>query len=153
LQIEKPKRRVHGILNQQSEINNQQLVLRCSSGKGQQRNVPCLLDSRGQPVLMRRTHSRQTPGHNLAALRDKLPEQPVILVVDVGNFLGAELANFLAPEKLSSTLARGTARTGSPGSTAAKSRTISAAGTLAKRPRGPLACRWCFNFVAHSAPS
>jgi hypothetical protein len=145
---------MHWAFGFQSAINNQQLVLRRSSCKRQQRNVPRLFDGRGQPVLVRRTHSGQTPGHNLAALRHELPEQPVILVIDVGNFLRAELANLLAPEKLPSTFARRTARSGSSrSSTTAKSRTISAARTLSKRPRGTLACRWCFNFVAHSAPS
>jgi hypothetical protein len=62
------------VFNQQSEINNQQLVLRRSSGKRQQGNVPRLLDGRSQPVLMRRTYAGQTPGHNLAALGHKLAE-------------------------------------------------------------------------------
>ena len=68
----------------------------------------------------------QTPRHDLAALGHELPEQPVIFVVDVGDLLGAELANFLAPEKLASTFARRTARPGtSTTATAAKSRTVS----------------------------
>ena len=54
-------------------------------------------------MLMRRADAGQTPGHDLAALRHKLAEQSVIFVVDVGNFFGAELADFLAPEKFAST--------------------------------------------------
>src|SRR5271156_4597241 len=105
--------------------------LRCSSGKRQQCDVACLLDGRGQPVLMRRTHAGQPPGHDLAALRHELPEQTVIFVVDVGNLLGAELANLLAPEKLSPTFTRRTAGPGSP-TTPAETRTVSRRPELAR---------------------
>jgi hypothetical protein len=88
---------------------------------------------------MRRANAGQTPRHNLAALGHKLPEQTIIFVVDVGNFLGAELADFLAPEKFASTFTRRTAGAGTPSTTAAaKARTVSSAGSLAERPRRTL---------------
>ena len=74
-------------------------------------------------MLVRRAYARQPPRHDLAALGDELPEHAVILVIDVFNFLDAELANFLAPEKLASApaFARRPAR---PASATAKPRTI-----------------------------
>src|SRR5580704_6296084 len=104
------------------------LLLRCASGKRQQRDVARLLDGRGQPVLMRRAHSGQPPGHDFAAFGHELPEQPVILIVDVRDLLRAELANFLAPEKLSSTFTRRTAGPGSPAASASEPGTVSSTG-------------------------
>src|ERR1700687_1860430 len=97
---------------------------------------------------MRCAYARQAPRHDLAPLGDKLAEHAVILVVDVFNFLDAELANFLAPEKLASAtaFARRTARPAST-TTAAKPRTISPrSGTFAgTRPlaRGRLLWFFC----------
>jgi hypothetical protein len=97
---------------------------------------------------MRRADSGQAARHNLAALGDELAEQPVVLVVDVFDFLDAELTDLLAPEKLASAFAR-TARTART-STAAESRAVST-GTRAVVPwplwRGRLL--WCFCFVSH----
>ena len=91
---------------------------------------------------------------DLAALGHKLAEQPVILVVDVRDFLGAELADFFAPEKFTSAFARRTAGAGtSPATSATESWTVSSR-TLSERPRGPIAgWRWCFCLFSHSAPS
>src|SRR5260370_12496530 len=105
-------------------------------------------------MLMRRAHAGQAPGHDLATLGHELAEQPVIFVVDVCDFLGAELADFLAPEKFTSAFARRTARAGTPTASAAtKSGTVSSR-TLAERPRGPIpGCRWCFCLFSHNPPS
>jgi hypothetical protein len=53
-------------------------------------------------VLVRRTHARKAARHDFAALGNKLPEQPVVLVVDVFDLFDAELANLFAPEELAS---------------------------------------------------
>src|ERR1700686_3920360 len=102
---------------------------------------------------MRRAHARQAPGHDLAALGDKLPEQPVIFVVDVGDLLGAELANFLAPEKLASAFARRSAGSGTA-TAAAEAGTVSGwpelARSIAGWPLGPLG--WCFRLFSHNSP-
>src|SRR5438045_5547899 len=74
--------------------------LRRSSRKRQQGDIPSLLDRRRQTVLMRCADTSQAPRHNLSALRDKLPQQTVVLVVNVFDLLDAELAYFLAPEEL-----------------------------------------------------
>jgi hypothetical protein len=105
-------------------------------------------------MLMRRAYARQTPGHDLAAFGNELAEQPVIFAIDVGDFLGAEFANLLAPEKFASTFAGRTAGAGTPATpSAAKARTISSSGTLPERPRGPIAgWRWCFRLFSHNAP-
>ena len=52
---------------------------------------------------MRRADTGQTPWHNLAALGHKLPEYPVVLVINGVNFLSAKLADFLAPEEFAPT--------------------------------------------------
>src|SRR5229473_3848751 len=131
------------------------MLLRCPPGERQQRDIARLFDGRGQPVLVRRAHAGQTPGHDLAALGHELTEQPVIFVVDVGDLFGAELANFLAPEKFASTLARRTAGSGSAtAASATEARTVSSSGTLPEGPRWPIGCRcWCFGFFSHNAPS
>src|SRR5215475_9499811 len=100
--------------------------LACTARKRQQRDIARLLDRRRQPVLMRRAHARQAARHDFAALCHKLPEQSIVLVVDVLDLFDTELANLLAPEEFASagaTLAPGPARTTSR---TAKSRTISA---------------------------
>src|ERR1017187_4482519 len=131
------------------------MLLRRSSSKRQQSDVARLLDGRRQTVLVRGANAGQAPWHDLAALGDKLPEHAVILVVDVLEFLDAELANFLAPEKL----AAATAFTGRPArpasaTTAAKPRTISTRpGTVAgTRPLARCRLLWCFRFVSHNSP-
>jgi len=71
---------------------------------------------------MRGAHPGQPPWHNLAALGHELPEQTVILVVDVLDSLDAELADLLAAEEFAAALARRTAGATS----AAEARTIAA---------------------------
>jgi hypothetical protein len=130
-------------------------ALRCSSRKRQQRDVARLLDGRGQPVLVRRAYPSQPPGHDLAALRDELSEQSVVFVIDVGDLLSAELANFLAPEKLASTFARRTTGPRSPASTASESWSVSpGTRSVARWSRWPFTYRrCCFCLVSHKSPS
>jgi hypothetical protein len=83
----------------------------------QKGNVPRLLDGAGQTALMRRTYAGQAAGHNLAALGNKSLQKANIPVRDGVNLLGAELAHFLATEKLAAaawTAARTSALTGRP---------------------------------------
>src|SRR5438477_8064078 len=136
------------------------MLLRRSSGKRQQGDVAGLLDGRRQTVLVRRAYAGQAPRNDLAALSDELAEHAVILVVDVLDFLDAELANFLAPEKLSppAAFARRTAGTASA-TTAAKPRTISTwtispgSGAFAgTRPFARSRLFWCFRFFSHNSP-
>jgi hypothetical protein len=63
---------------------------------------------------MWRADAGQAPGNDFAAFRDELSEQPHVLVIDRFYLLGAELANFLAPEILAacSTAAFSPAATG-----------------------------------------
>src|ERR1700726_2515171 len=113
---------------------------------------------------MRCAYAGQPPRHDLAALGDELPQHAVILVIDVFNFLDAELANFLAPEKLATAaaFARRPARpTSAP--TATKARTV-ATRAIPTRPVStravpagtrPLARRrllCCFRLFSHSSP-
>jgi hypothetical protein len=89
--------------------------------EGQKGNVPRLLDGTSQPALMRRANPRQAAGHNLAALGNKPLQKTDIAVRDGVNLLGAELAHFLAAEKLAAaawTAARTSALTGRPARTA-----------------------------------
>ena len=79
--------------------------LACAPGEGQQGDVARLLDGSRQPVLVRSAYARQTARHDLAALGDELAEHAVVLIVDVFDFLDAELADLLAPEKFASTAA------------------------------------------------
>jgi len=105
-------------------------------------------------MLVWRAHAGQPPGHNLATFGHELAEQPVILVVDVGDLLRAELADFLAPEKLASTFTRRTAGPGTPAASASKPRTVSpGTRSVTGRPRRPFGCwRWCFTLFSHNAP-
>src|SRR5579864_6505013 len=105
---------------------------------------------------MRRAHAGQAPRHDLAALGHELAQQPVVLVVDVFNFLGAELANFLAPEKLAPACAALARRPARSATAAAISRTISPRPSAFTRSRPFGRCRrllWCFRLVSHNAPS
>jgi hypothetical protein len=69
--------------------------------KGQQGDVPGLLDGTGQAALVRGANTGKPTRHNLAALSHKPLQQTNIAVRDRINLLGAELADLLAPEKLS----------------------------------------------------
>src|ERR1700686_1688496 len=110
-------------------------------------------------MLMRRTHAGQPPRHDLSALGDELPQHAVILVIDVFNFLDAELAHFLAPEKLASAAAFARRPARSPSApTAAKPRTV-ATRTISTRTISagtrPLArCRLlcCLRLFSHNSP-
>src|SRR5437879_2543973 len=108
---------------------------------------------------MRRANAGQPPRHDLPALGHELAKQPVILVVDVLDLLDAELANFLAPEKFASALAR---RATWPGtSSPAESRTVSETRPVSARSwtlagTWPLArsrLLWCFVLFSHNSPS
>jgi len=72
------------------------LVLRCERQQG---DIPGLLDRARQTPLVRRTHTGQAPGNNLAPLCNKLLQQPNIPVRDRVNLLRAKLANLLTAEK------------------------------------------------------
>src|SRR5256885_5034757 len=125
--------------------------LRRSSRKRQQSDIPCLLDRRRQTVLMRCADTSQAPRHNLSALRDKLPQQTVVLVVNVFDLLDAELAYFLAPEELAAASAAFAGTTWSA-TRSAKSRTI-AARTWTLRPLARWrVLLWCSCFVSHNSP-
>src|SRR5579862_3480833 len=103
-------------------------------------------------MLVWGTHARQTPRNDLAALSHELSEQAVIFVVDVGNFLGAELADFFAPEKFAraafsrrSAGARTASAASEPGTISARSWAIWPGGPVRDR-------RCCFGFFSHNAP-
>jgi hypothetical protein len=68
-------------------------------GKGQQGDVPGLLDGAGQAALMRSTNARKPAGHNLAAFGHKPLQQTDIPVGNRIDFLGAELAYLLAAKE------------------------------------------------------
>jgi hypothetical protein len=83
-------------------------------GKGQQGDVPGLLDSASQAALVRSANAGEPPGHDLAALGHKSLQQSDIAVGDRVDLLGTELANLLAAKELS-------AAAGSTGRPAARS--------------------------------
>jgi len=67
-------------------------------GKGQQSDVPGLLDGAGQAALVRGANAGEPAGHNLAALSHKSLQQTNIAVWNRVDLLGAELADLLAAE-------------------------------------------------------
>jgi hypothetical protein len=69
-------------------------------GKGQQGDIPGLLDGAGQATLVLGADAGQTAGHYLAALGYKTLQQADIAVRNRVNFLRAKLADLLAAEKL-----------------------------------------------------
>src|SRR5512146_2838002 len=73
--------------------------------KRQQGDVARALDGGRKPALVRRAHAGQATGNDLAPLGHKLLQQAHVLVIDVVNFLDAELAHLLAAEKLAATFA------------------------------------------------
>jgi hypothetical protein len=126
--------------------------------KGQQGDIPGLLDGAGKAALMLGADAGQTAGHNLAALGHKPLQQTDIAVRDSVNLFRAELADLLATEELAAsaraaggTTARAAART----TTGAGARTM--AGTLARaRTRfrtGGGWCACCLNFIRHAVSS
>src|SRR5882762_5173934 len=94
-----------------SQTNPRRPCLAACTCKRQQSNVARLLDRRRKTPLMRSAYAGQPARHDLTALSDELPEHAVVLVVDVLDFFHAELADFLAPEKLASAFARWSAGT------------------------------------------
>src|SRR5207302_120474 len=68
--------------------------------EGQQRDVARLLDGQAEAALMPCANTSQAARNDFAALRDKPLQQANIAVGDRVDLLGAELANFLAPEEL-----------------------------------------------------
>jgi hypothetical protein len=82
-------------------------VPRCKRKQG---DIPGLLDGACQAALVRGANAREPTGHNLAALSHKPLQQTNVAVRNRVNFFRAELADFLAAEKLSAA-ARTTAGT------------------------------------------
>jgi hypothetical protein len=74
----------------------------CSASERQQGDITRLLNCQAHAALVRCANARQAPGHDLAALRNELRQQPNVLVIDRVDFLDAEFADFLATEKFSS---------------------------------------------------
>jgi hypothetical protein len=109
--------------------------------KGQQGDVACPLDGGSQSPLVRRAYASETARNDLASLGHKLAKQAYVLVVDIVYLLHAELADFLAAEKLAAAFAAG--------ATGATVRTIRSIGTSHR------ALGWCcyfLIFVSHNSP-
>jgi hypothetical protein len=105
----------------------------------QQGDVAGLLNSACESALVRRTHTSQPAGNNLASLGDELLQQAHIAIVNRVDLLHAELADLLAPEELASARTRSARTTGSPatGATTTTGRTIPR-GTVWTIPGGAL---------------
>jgi len=71
--------------------------------KGQQGDVPSLLDGTGQAALVLGAYTCEPTGHDLAALGHKPLQQTNIAVGDRVNLLRAKLADLFAAEKLAAT--------------------------------------------------
>src|SRR5215472_15778124 len=80
-----------------TQVSTRHLVVSCERQQG---DVPGLLDGSREPPLVRGANSGQAAGHNLAALGHKPLQQTDIPVGNGVDLLGAELAHFLAAEKL-----------------------------------------------------
>jgi hypothetical protein len=72
-------------------------------GEWQQGDVPGLLDGTSETALVRGANASETPWNDLSALSHKALQKANIAVRDSVNLLGAELADLLAAEKLSTT--------------------------------------------------
>jgi hypothetical protein len=72
-------------------------------GKRQQSDIPSLLDGASQTALVSCANAGEPPRHDLAALGHKALQKANIAVRDCIDFLGAELADFLAAEKFAAT--------------------------------------------------
>ena len=81
-------------------------------GKGQQGDVPGLLDGAGEAALVGGAYAGEAAGHDLAALSHEALQQTDIAVGDGVDLLGAELSDLLAAEEL-------TASAGTTGGTSA----------------------------------
>jgi hypothetical protein len=82
-------------------FQNRGILVPC--GKGQQGDVPGLLDGAGQAALVRSANAGKPTRNNLAALGHKTLQQANIAVRDRVNLLRAELADLFATEELSAT--------------------------------------------------
>src|SRR5258706_5932551 len=90
-----------GLLNYSiTKLHNYPIRLVRPACKRQQGDVARNLDRARQPSLMWSADSGQAARHDLAALGHELREQAHVLVVDVFDFLDAELTNLLAAEIL-----------------------------------------------------
>src|SRR5215475_9567935 len=67
----------------------------CRARVRQQRHLAGVLDRRGDVALVLRAVAGDPPRTDLAAVRDELPQQPGVLVVDPGHLLLAEKAHLL----------------------------------------------------------
>src|ERR1700680_4917166 len=94
-----------------SQAKPRRPCLAACTSKRQQSNIARLLDRRRKTPLMRSAYARQPARHDLNALSDELSEHAVVLVVAVLDLFHAELADFLAPEKLAAAFARWSAGT------------------------------------------
>jgi hypothetical protein len=101
--------------------------------KRQQRNVPGLFDGSRNATLMRCADTRQPAGNDFPAFSDKALQQTHVAVRDCIDLFNAELANFLAAEKLAPAWAGNSCGT--------------------RRPRASGAGRWCGlrSFFCHGA--
>jgi hypothetical protein len=81
------------------------LYLLRASSKGQQSDISRLLNRPRQTALVRRADAGQPPRRDLPALGYELRQQTHIFIIDRFDLLDAELANFLAPEKLAAAFA------------------------------------------------
>jgi hypothetical protein len=93
-------------------------------GKGQQGDVPGLLDGAGETALVSSANAGEPPGHDLATLGYEALQQADIAVGYRVDLLGAELADLLAAEELA-------AAAGSTGGAAAGSAAGPSAGAWA----------------------
>src|SRR5579864_3777628 len=119
-----------------------------SAGKRQQRDVAGHFDGAREPPLVRSADPGQAARDDLATLGNELREQAHVLVVDVLDFLDAELANLLAAEILAAAFAGATrpaTRARAPGRWTL-AMTLGCCRRFGRRSR-------CFRFVSHDAPS
>src|SRR5258708_11017379 len=125
----------------------------------QQRDIARLLDGRRHATLMPCANARETPRHDLPALRHELLQQAHVFVAHAVNFLDAKLADFLAAEKLASArstrTARRTRRTrpAFPPALVAAGVTTTARMPAARVSCTPLPCRRSSCWFWHVAPS
>jgi hypothetical protein len=118
------------------------LIPRC---KGQQGDVPRLLNGARESPLVCGADTGQAAGNNLAALRNELLQQAHIAIVDRIDLLHAKLADLLAPEELPSAGAAGPTWTTSAGAAATRpTRGAVSCGTIRTIAGGTLRAIWTF---------
>src|SRR5215470_12381122 len=82
-----------------SRTFSQDLLSKALPGRArvrQHRHLTCVLDGRGNVALVLGAVAGYPPGPDLAPIGDELPQQRSVLVVDVGDLLLAEQADFLS---------------------------------------------------------